>query len=123
MFQPFKGGGFDGHVIDLHTAVKDGVLGGGDVGEVKTAAVENEPDLKTMITNLELQETPSVFICPISLDPMQDPVTLCTGQTYERSNILKWLTREHRGLFGINARVVGSGIRGTVRVGDQVALV
>ncbi|CAN7025013.1 unnamed protein product [Brassica oleracea var. botrytis] len=96
MFQPFKGGGFDGHVIDLHTAVKDGVLGGGDGGEVKTAAVENELDLKTMITNLELPETPSVFICPISLEPMQDPVTLCTGQTYERSNILKWLSLGHR---------------------------
>ncbi|WZZ12604.1 hypothetical protein YC2023_105693 [Brassica napus] len=96
MFQPFKGGGFDGHVIDLHTAVKDGVLGGGDGGDGKTAAAENELDLKTMITNLELQETPSVFICPISLDPMQDPVTLCTGQTYERSNILKWLSLGHR---------------------------
>ncbi|RID44008.1 hypothetical protein BRARA_I00836 [Brassica rapa] len=96
MFQPFKGGGFDGHVIDLHTAVKDGVLGGGDGGDGKTAAVENELDLKTMITNLELPETPSVFICPISLDPMQDPVTLCTGQTYERSNILKWLSLGHR---------------------------
>ncbi|KAJ4878646.1 U-box domain-containing protein 31 [Raphanus sativus] len=94
MFQPFKGGGFDGHVLDLHTAVKDGVHGGG--GEVKTSAVETELDLKTMIEELESQETPSVFICPISLEPMQDPVTLCTGQTYERSNILKWLSLGHR---------------------------
>ncbi|KAJ0433556.1 putative U box domain, Zinc finger, RING/FYVE/PHD-type [Helianthus annuus] len=43
-----------------------------------------------MIEKLDEPEVPSVFICPISLEPMQDPATLCTGQTYERSNILKW---------------------------------
>lgn len=36
------------------------------------------------------------LICSISLMPMQDPVILCTGQTYEPSNIrkvvLSWLT-------------------------------
>ncbi|KAI3784243.1 hypothetical protein L1987_43338 [Smallanthus sonchifolius] len=26
---------------------------------------------------------------------MQEPVTLCTGQTYERSNILKWFSLGH----------------------------
>ncbi|KAL6986908.1 U-box domain-containing protein 30 [Sarracenia purpurea var. burkii] len=26
---------------------------------------------------------------------MQDPVTLCTGQIYERSNILKWFSLGH----------------------------
>ncbi|KAL6538746.1 U-box domain-containing protein 30 [Orobanche gracilis] len=41
-------------------------------------------DLKRMIEELNLSEIPSVFICPISLEPMDDPVTLCTGQTYER---------------------------------------
>ncbi|KAL0321442.1 UNVERIFIED_CONTAM: U-box domain-containing protein 30 [Sesamum radiatum] len=48
-----------------------------------------------MIEELNLPQVPSVFICPISLEPMQDPVTLCTGQTYERSNILKWLSLGH----------------------------
>lgn len=48
-----------------------------------------------MIEELDLSEVPSVFICPISLEPMQDPVTLCTGQTYERSNILKWFSLGH----------------------------
>ncbi|KAK9946371.1 hypothetical protein M0R45_011839 [Rubus argutus] len=43
-------------------------------------------DLKKMIGRAGGRlEIPSVFICPISLEPMQDPVTLCTGQTYERS--------------------------------------
>ncbi|KAL2521291.1 U-box domain-containing protein 26-like [Forsythia ovata] len=34
---------------------------------------------------------PPLFICPISLDLLRDPVTLCTGQTYDRSSIEKWL--------------------------------
>ncbi|KAL6984052.1 U-box domain-containing protein 30 [Sarracenia purpurea var. burkii] len=48
-----------------------------------------------MIEELDSIDVPSVFICPISLEPMQDPVTLCTGQIYERSNILKWLSLGH----------------------------
>ncbi|QHO58426.1 hypothetical protein HN51_012834 [Arachis hypogaea] len=34
---------------------------------------------------------PHLFRCPISLDLFEDPVTLCTGQTYDRSSIEKWL--------------------------------
>ncbi|GLT75371.1 hypothetical protein SLA2020_471020 [Shorea laevis] len=102
MFQPsrrdgvvagFDGSG-DGQVLDLDTAVKDGVLGGVG-GGVVGAAVGEKLDLKKMVEGLDLPEIPSVFICPISLEPMQDPVTLCTGQTYERSNILKWFSLGH----------------------------
>ncbi|XP_077213624.1 U-box domain-containing protein 26-like [Tasmannia lanceolata] len=43
-----------------------------------------------------LEETqmgiPHLFRCPISLDLFTDPVTLSTGQTYERSSIEKWLS-------------------------------
>lgn len=35
---------------------------------------------------------PPLFRCPISLDLFQDPVTLCTGQTYDRPCIQKWLS-------------------------------
>ncbi|KAL8528975.1 hypothetical protein ACS0TY_006444 [Phlomoides rotata] len=35
---------------------------------------------------------PPLFRCPISLDLFQDPVTLCTGQTYDRACIEKWLS-------------------------------
>ncbi|GFY94196.1 hypothetical protein Acr_09g0006420 [Actinidia rufa] len=35
---------------------------------------------------------PYLFRCPISLDLLTDPVTLCTGQTYDRSSIEKWLS-------------------------------
>lgn len=99
MFQPsrrggavgFEGGG-DAHVLDLDTAVKDGVLGGGGGF---AGGFGEKLDLKKMVEELDLSEVPTVFICPISLEPMQDPVTLCTGQTYERSNILKWFSLGH----------------------------
>ena len=89
----FDAGG-DGQILDLDTAVKDGVLGGVD-GGVVGAGVGEKLDLKKMIEELDLSEVPAVFICPISLEPMQDPVTLCTGQTYEKSNILKWFNLGH----------------------------
>ncbi|XP_022143444.1 U-box domain-containing protein 21 isoform X1 [Momordica charantia] len=36
-------------------------------------------------------EIPSHFLCPISLDLMKDPVILCTGITYDRESIEKWI--------------------------------
>ena len=55
------GGGGDGHVLDLDTAVKYGVLvrvGGGVVG-----ASVKKLDLKKMIEELDLYEVQSMFIC------------------------------------------------------------
>lgn len=34
---------------------------------------------------------PSFFKCPISLDVMKSPVSLCTGVTYDRTSIQRWL--------------------------------
>ncbi|XP_044486888.1 U-box domain-containing protein 27-like isoform X2 [Mangifera indica] len=34
---------------------------------------------------------PSFFRCPISLDVMKSPVSLCTGVTYDRDSIQRWL--------------------------------
>ncbi|XAR52338.1 Ubiquitin--protein ligase [Bertholletia excelsa] len=39
---------------------------------------------------------PDDFRCPISLELMQDPVIVSTGQTYERSYIQKWLDAGHK---------------------------
>ncbi|XVF50402.1 hypothetical protein PTKIN_Ptkin04bG0097200 [Pterospermum kingtungense] len=36
-------------------------------------------------------EIPRHFLCPISLDLMKDPVTLCSGITYDRESIEAWL--------------------------------
>ncbi|XP_062220983.1 U-box domain-containing protein 21-like [Phragmites australis] len=38
---------------------------------------------------------PSYFLCPISLDMMQDPVTAPTGITYDRDSVEGWLERGH----------------------------
>ncbi|KAI4311404.1 hypothetical protein MLD38_036306 [Melastoma candidum] len=38
---------------------------------------------------------PSHFRCPISLDVMKSPVSLCTGVTYDRSSIQQWLDSGH----------------------------
>ncbi|KAJ8762961.1 hypothetical protein K2173_023090 [Erythroxylum novogranatense] len=38
---------------------------------------------------------PSVFRCPISMDIMKSPVSLCTGVTYDRSSIQLWLDSGH----------------------------
>ncbi|KAF5739485.1 U-box domain-containing protein 30-like [Tripterygium wilfordii] len=93
MYQPDLDVGGGAQVLDLETAVKDGILGGGG-GAICGGSVQ-KLDLKKMIEELEPIDVPSLFICPISLEPMLDPVTLCTGQTYERSNILKWFSLAH----------------------------
>jgi hypothetical protein len=38
-------------------------------------------------------EPPSEFRCPISMEPMVDPVLCEDGHTYERQNILEWISR------------------------------
>lgn len=53
-------------------------------------------DLKVMIEKTDSIGVPSVFKFPISLEPMQEHVTLCTGQTFNRSNILKWFSLGHK---------------------------
>lgn len=48
---------------------------------------EIESDGKMMLSCLN----PEDFRCPISLEMMTDPVTVSTGQTYDRVSIQKWL--------------------------------
>uniref|UniRef100_A0A0D6QU30 RING-type E3 ubiquitin transferase n=1 Tax=Araucaria cunninghamii TaxID=56994 RepID=A0A0D6QU30_ARACU len=36
-------------------------------------------------------EVPSYFKCPISMELMRDPVTICTGMTYDRESIEHWI--------------------------------
>jgi uncharacterized protein YcbX len=63
------------------------------------------------VGDVELQLLHPCVRCVI---PTRDPDT-----TSKDPNILRWLTREHGGLFGINARVRGSG---RIAVGDPVRL-
>lgn len=38
---------------------------------------------------------PKDFCCPISLDLMRDPVIVSTGQTYDRTSIVRWMDEGH----------------------------
>jgi len=51
----------------------------------KSVAAEEEEEAVAAIM------VPSFFKCPISLELMKDSVVLCTGQSYEQSNIKPWL--------------------------------
>ncbi|KAF6154886.1 hypothetical protein GIB67_018323 [Kingdonia uniflora] len=44
-----------------------------------------------MVRNDLFITIPNLFKCPISLDLMKSPVSLCTGVTYDRSSIQRWL--------------------------------
>ncbi|KAL1543707.1 U-box domain-containing protein 28-like [Salvia divinorum] len=53
--------------------------------------------MATEKTREELYVTvPNLFRCPISMDVMTSPVSLCTGVTYDRSSIEKWLELGHK---------------------------
>ncbi|EEE57609.1 hypothetical protein OsJ_07993 [Oryza sativa Japonica Group] len=38
-----------------------------------------------------MDEPPQLFLCPISMELMEDPVTVSTGVTYDRRSIEEWL--------------------------------
>ncbi|KAM0880755.1 hypothetical protein ACQ4PT_033386 [Festuca glaucescens] len=94
-----------GQVLDIDTALTDGILGcGPEPGDGALGDGGKQPvELRKMMDELDAagdgggdEAVPAVFICPISLEPMVDPATLCTGQTYERANISRWLALGHR---------------------------
>lgn len=41
--------------------------------------------------DIGIVQVPYHFRCPISLELMRDPVTACTGQTYDRASIESWV--------------------------------
>ncbi|CAL5055267.1 unnamed protein product [Urochloa decumbens] len=40
---------------------------------------------------MEEEEPPQLFLCPISMELMEDPVTVSTGVTYDRRSIQQWV--------------------------------
>ncbi|XWS75352.1 hypothetical protein CRYUN_Cryun01aG0079400 [Craigia yunnanensis] len=52
----------------------------------------NKKNKKQLCDDLDVEVIiPTHFRCPISLDLMKDPVTLCTGITYDRDSIERWI--------------------------------
>ena len=64
----------------------------------------------------ELPERPNEHLCPISQEPMMDPVTAADGHTYDRGQIERWLKTGHT-----NSPVTGAQMPSTAVV-DNVAL-
>ncbi|KAM6592199.1 hypothetical protein CsatA_014804 [Cannabis sativa] len=48
-------------------------------------------DCMVKLQRIEDVTVPSYFCCPLSSELMLDPVIMASGQTYERSSIVKWL--------------------------------
>lgn len=65
-----------------------------DEGEKMSGFVSQKKQKKSLISQ-EIGETfvtvPKDFCCPISLELMHDPVVVCTGQTYDRISIARWM--------------------------------
>lgn len=55
-------------------------------------AVEEEDDNDDASSELDRSILPNMPVCPISQEPMQDPVVAADGHTYERAAIARWLT-------------------------------
>ncbi|MCO5597794.1 hypothetical protein L7F22_051876 [Adiantum nelumboides] len=72
-----------GDMSALLTHLKDFVLNESDMVDCENTNLESEYFNTSLI--------PDDFRCPISLELMQDPVIVATGQTYERACIQKWL--------------------------------
>jgi uncharacterized protein YcbX len=79
--------------------------------DAEAYAEEGWEGRRLAVGDVELQLLHPCVRCVI---PTRDPDT-----TAKDPNILRWLTREHAGLFGINARPRGDG---AIAVGDQVEL-
>jgi hypothetical protein len=55
-----------------------------DVREVRSTGTSN------FLLSTDNENVPEIFKCPISLEPMRDPVMAADGYTYDRQAIERW---------------------------------
>ncbi|KAL3536605.1 hypothetical protein ACH5RR_005066 [Cinchona calisaya] len=60
-----------------------------------TPSTETGPSSSRLRRTASDLNIPADFRCPISLDLMQDPVVVSTGQTYDRASISLWIDSGH----------------------------
>ncbi|PWA81806.1 plant U-Box 15 [Artemisia annua] len=80
-------------IVDLLKKFKQ--VAGFDENNGAVKVLDDSPTLRCL-ERCRSMLIPHEFLCPISLEIMTDPVIIATGQTYERENIHKWLTSNHR---------------------------
>lgn len=66
-----------------------------DSGIIENPVLENLENKRSLLKHRS-PIIPDDFRCPISLELMNDPVIVSTGQTYERACIQKWLDAGHK---------------------------
>ncbi|CAH1418235.1 unnamed protein product [Lactuca virosa] len=74
--------------------VKDFVQGGNqslDKSLSESPLVDISARQGIIETNYDNKATPNEFLCPISLQLMQDPVIIASGQTFDRTSIETWM--------------------------------
>ena len=77
----------------------DGGGGGGGThgGGAPSGGLDaNNLTILTNLTNtgLDANHLPGAFLCPITQEPMVDPVVTADGQTYEREAIQRWIEQQ-----------------------------
>ncbi|KAH7440347.1 hypothetical protein KP509_04G103500 [Ceratopteris richardii] len=75
-------------MLDLMKQMKKALLVG---STERVTALHEEPLSPSDTESICATMIPDDYLCPISLEIMNDPVIIATGQTYERANIQKWL--------------------------------
>ena len=63
--------------------------------ETSLTARQTEVERLKAILKQQQREIPAGYLCPITLDPMEDPVMAADGHSYERSEINAWFARGH----------------------------
>eukprot|EP00249_Psilotum_nudum_P019752 c27403_g1_i1 orf=540-3572(-) len=71
------------------------ILNGADAMSAASQREKKYKQKRVLLGNHPLNALQS-FYCPITQDVMDDPVEVCTGQTFERSAIEKWFAEGHR---------------------------
>ncbi len=61
------------------------------------ASAHQEPPQKSSeFEGIDTRDFPNEYRCPITMEPMEDPVVCMDGNTYERSAIEEWLERSNK---------------------------
>ena len=66
--------------------------------ELETSLTARQAEVERLKAILKQQrlEIPDAYLCPITMDPMEDPCIAADGHSYERREIEAWLDRSKR---------------------------
>lgn len=65
-------------------------------------------------------ENPREFVCPVSLELMNDPVTVCTGHTFDREGIEAWFAMGRRTNPVTNERLANCNLTPNFALRDAI---